>query len=134
MKHATLHFDGSCYPTNPGVKMKSAIILQQNRHIPILKSQVIEHPNSTCNKAEILALIMGLDEALRQGITSLRVFGDSKNTIKYMNPKYKIRKTCPEILRKLISIARAKRDLFKKFSCQWVPREQNQECDKHTRI
>ena len=133
----SLYFDGSCWP-NPGGIGGAGFILRhgfelvEQGHFQINKEP---NPKLSNNVAEYYGLEAGLKSFRRNydGATScvVNVFGDSQLVIKQMNKVYKINdgKLYTEKAKQVRHLVIELRSLGVKLNFQWIPREQNQECD-----
>ena len=81
-----LKFDGSS-KGNPGLAGAGAVIYKNNEEISAIAKFVGLKTN---NQSEYSALIIGLKEALKQGINHLCVLGDSLLVINQVNGIYKV--------------------------------------------
>ena len=87
-----LHFDGCC-KGNPGPSGIGAVIYKNCKEDKVeinVSSRCIG--NKTNNESEYMALIMGLEDALRLNISELCVCGDSLLVINQLNGVYKVNK------------------------------------------
>lgn len=84
----TLFFDG-CSKGNPGRAGAGAVIYNDTGVEVFAESAFVGHA-ATNNEAEYTGLIMGLNEAVKRGITELHVCGDSQLVIRQMQGKYKV--------------------------------------------
>ena len=82
-----LFFDG-CSKGNPGKAGAGAVIYKNDKEIWSQALMVGE--KQTNNYAEYMGLILGLEEAVKQKLTSLTVKGDSLLVIKQMQGSYKV--------------------------------------------
>lgn len=119
-----LHFDGACWP-NPGPSSCAYVLLVGSRRF----AKRVDLGFGTNNTAEYNGIIAGMNEALRQGVTRLEVYGDSKIVIEGVRKMRPWSKGKPH-LEALKADAQA---LVRKFAhgvdLNWVPREQNAEAD-----
>lgn len=114
---AKLYCDGSCRG-NPGDAGIGCLIFLNNKKIEI--SEYIG--KTTNNVAEYTALIRGLEEVLRHGVTEIDIFSDSELLIRHIKGVYKVRN------KKLIPLYNRVRDLlnkFKKYQIFHIYREEN---------
>jgi ribonuclease HI len=81
-----LRFDGGSR-RNPGPSGCGAVIYHNN--IEIWAKYLYLGPNQTNNYAEYSGLILGLEQALKMGITNILVEGDSLLVINQLTSKYK---------------------------------------------
>lgn len=84
----TLFFDG-CSKGNPGRAGAGAVLYNEAGDEVVAVSGFVGHA-ATNNEAEYTGLIMGLNEAIKHGITELHVCGDSQLVIRQMQGKYKV--------------------------------------------
>jgi ribonuclease HI len=84
----TLFFDG-CSKGNPGRAGAGAVIYNAVGAEVFAESAFVG-PAATNNEAEYAGLIMGLNEAVKRGITELHVCGDSQLVIRQMQGKYRV--------------------------------------------
>lgn len=83
----TLFFDG-CSKGNPGKSGAGAVLYKND--IEIWNKIYFVGEKQTNNYAEYMGLIIGLEEAVKQQLTSLTVKGDSLLVIKQMSGLYKV--------------------------------------------
>ena len=83
----TLFFDG-CSKGNPGKAGAGAVIYKNG--IEIWAKAHYVGAKQTNNYAEYMGLLVGLEEAVKQQISTLTVKGDSLLVIKQMRGEYKI--------------------------------------------
>lgn len=83
----TLFFDG-CSKGNPGKSGSGAVIYKNGKEIWAKSLFVGE--KQTNNYAEYMGLIIGLEEAVKMGILTLSVRGDSLLVIKQVKGEYKV--------------------------------------------
>jgi ribonuclease HI len=128
----TVYFDGLCYPKNPGGVAAYGYLILRDKE-PIWKGfgAVGEGRGKTNNVAEyegLLAAARGLND---EGIDEkVEIRGDSELVIKQMKGEYRVnsatsKRYVPQI-KKLIE--------GKEVSFIWVPREQNEEADRLSRV
>jgi len=128
----TVYFDGLCYPRNPcGVAAYGYLVYRDGALIHRGFRVVGEGKGMTNNVAEYEGLMAAAqwlkDEGIREKIV---IKGDSQLVIKQMKGEWKInsatsKKYVPEIRRLLEG---------KDVSISWVPREENEEADKLSRV
>ena len=82
--------------------------------------------SATNNEAEYTGLILGLNEALKQGITELHVCGDSQLVVRQMQGKYKVKS--PNLV-PLHQCATTLASKFSKIEFEHVYRDKNQRAD-----
>jgi ribonuclease HI len=128
----TVYFDGLCYPRNPcGVAAYGYLIYREGEIIHRGFGAVGEGKGMTNNVAEyegLKAAAMWLDD---NGIgEKILIKGDSQLVIKQMKGDWQVnsatsKKYAPEIKQLLKG---------KDVTFQWVPREENEEADKLSRV
>ena len=128
----TIYFDGLCYPKNPGgVAAYGYLAYRDGQLIHRGFRAVGEGRGMTNNVAEYEGLLAAAqwieDEEIDEKIV---IKGDSELVIKQMNGQYRVnsatsKKYVPEIKKLLLG-----RDV----SLAWVPREENEEADKLSRV
>jgi ribonuclease HI len=128
----TIYFDGLCYPKNPGgVAAYGYLVYRDNEPIWRGFGGVGEGRGMTNNVAEYEALMAAAHWLVDEGIEDKIVIkGDSELVIKQMKGQYKVssatsKKYVPEI-KKLLQ--------GKDVTFSWVPREENEEADKLSRM
>jgi ribonuclease HI len=84
----TLFFDG-CSKGNPGRAGAGAVLYNESGDEVFAVSVFVGHA-ATNNEAEYTGLTLGLNEAVKRGITELHVCGDSQLVIRQMQGKYKV--------------------------------------------
>lgn len=84
----SLYFDG-CSKGNPGKAGAGAVIYENN--IEIWSNSKYVGDKKTNNEAEYSGLLLGLEEAVRQNIQELLVYGDSLLVINQVNGVYKVK-------------------------------------------
>ena len=125
---ATLHFDGSALPTNPGHAIGGAVLRLEDGKEERLSLYIGEGSN---NSGEYAGLILGLRRALELGTTHIEVFGDSDLVVKQVSNVWRSNKAHLTIAR---DWTQALLDRFEDWTISWVPREQNTEADALTRF
>ena len=124
-----LYFDGSCLPKNPGGIAGFGWRLCDNHGVEITTDhgEVCRGPGATNNIAEWSAVRNGLRYLKDQKWSGkIEIYGDSQLVINQLLGIYKVRKDtlipyhreCIELLDGL------------DWSAMWIPREQNEECDR----
>lgn len=129
-----LYFDGCCEPKNPGGNGGAGVIIKKDGvTIEQLANYCGNGQNMTNNVAEYQALIDGLKYLSNQNLFNeeIKVFGDSQLVIEQMSGRWKIKKGIYEP--KAIEAAKLKIK-FKNIKFEWIPREQNIECDCLSKI
>ena len=120
----TLFFDG-CSKGNPGRAGAGAVLYDEFKTEVFAESVFAGH-NTTNNEAEYTGLILGLNEALKRGITELHVRGDSQLVIRQMQGKYKV--NSPKLI-PLHQCATTLASKFAKIEFEHVYRDKNQRAD-----
>jgi ribonuclease HI len=133
-----IHFDGSCWP-NPGGLAKYGYTLRGScpeHEVNIRANGLVgEGPEMSNNHAELWALGWGLADVLTLiktvPITSVTVRGDSQVAIRLMSGAYQARPW--KLYWPALKRARKLENLLSKINIpvtyEWIPREENQECD-----
>lgn len=122
-----LYFDG-CSKGNPGHAGIGAVIYSNNEEM-WSGCKFIGH--KTNNESEYSALIFGLEEALKLGISDLLVYGDSLLVINQMTKKYQVKS---ESLYVLNLRANELIKLLKSVSFNHVYRNENKRADELSNI
>jgi ribonuclease HI len=140
MDNFTLFFDGSCGPINPGgVAAYGFVIRRGGQEEPVIAQAGVigSGPGMTNNLAEFAALSEALeyfhDNILHGALAvHLAVYGDSRLVINFMTGYWKPsdgeKPFTPYMLaaKEAVRILRLQRVIV---SFDWIPREQNTECD-----
>ncbi|MGB9808438.1 MAG: ribonuclease HI [Caldanaerobacter sp.] len=125
MKKAIIYFDGACLPRNPGGIATYGFVIKDNGVIVYKEGGVVmEH--GTNNIAEYSALIKALEHAYTLGYDEVFVKGDSQLVINQIKGLYTAKS--PSIIplyRKAIGLLQK----FRKYTVQWIKRDQNTEAD-----
>jgi ribonuclease HI len=116
------YFDGASRG-NPGKAGAGALLINEEGKVVWEASRFLG--DKTNNEAEYMALIMLLKAAKDHGVSSLRVFGDSKLVVSQISRQWKIN------LPHLRLLAREAWDLAEgmDISYNWIPREENKRAD-----
>ena len=116
------YFDGASRG-NPGKAGAGALLINEEGKVVWEASCFLG--DKTNNEAEYMALIMLLKAAKNHGVSSLRVFGDSKLVVSQISRQWKIN------LPHLRLLAREAWDLAEgmDISYNWIPREKNKRAD-----
>lgn len=120
-KRLLINSDGAAVP-NPGPAGIGAVLRNDKGVVVSEISKYIGH--STNNKAEFLALIAGLEEALKLGADRVDLKMDSELIVRQLEGKYRSKE-----LRQLFQQTLNLLSEFKSFTVQHIPREQNKEAD-----
>lgn len=121
---ASVWFDGSCGPRNPGGTAKGGWVIETNDGRRIEGKKVIaEH--STNNVAEFGALIGALNQCSEFGIKVVQIRGDSKLVVETVSRRWRCK------ARHLKPMLDEALNLLRRFewTIKWVPREQNRFAD-----
>ena len=119
----SLYFDG-CSKGNPGPSGIGAVIYKNGDEISTSCENI---GNRTNNESEYCALIIGLEESIKLGITSLCVYGDSLLVINQANKVYKVKN---EHLLVLYDKFRALKCKFKYITFTHIYRTHNKRADQ----
>ena len=119
----SLYFDG-CSKGNPGPSGIGAVIYKNGDEISTSCENI---GNRTNNESEYCALIIGLEESIKLGITSLCVYGDSLLVINQANKVYKVKN---ENLLVLYDKFRALKCKFKYITFTHIYRTHNKRADQ----
>ena len=125
--------DGLCQPVNPGGTACYGYVIKRNRKVVDKNCGVVGiGKDMTNNVAEYMALICALREVKRQGLQNelIIIKSDSTLLVNQMNRKWKAKAPL------LLPLYRLANDLaaLLDYRIEWVPREENQEADRLTRI
>jgi len=120
----TMFFDG-CSKGNPG-RAGAGAVMYNHAGDEVFAESVFAGHNTTNNEAEYTGLILGLNTALKQGITELQVRGDSQLVIRQMQGKYKV--SSPKLI-PLHQCAATLASKFAKIEFDHVYRDKNQRAD-----
>jgi ribonuclease HI len=133
-----LWFDGSCLPTNPGLKTVGGCIIKNEKGECVFKAsvpRVHETPQSN-NYAEYHGLYLGLEWLSAKGgsFESATIRGDSQMVIFQMLGKYRIKdgNMYTAMARKTAKFL-SESGLRPKLEFHWIPREENWEADALTK-
>lgn len=124
-----MFFDGSCEPKNPGgVAGYAWIIFDENdQEIAAGSGEECRGDTATNNIAEWAAVKHGLQYLDEQNwVGQIDIKGDSQLVIYQLIGKYRVKKET------LIPYHKACSDLLAnwKWTAEWIPREQNEKCDR----
>jgi ribonuclease HI len=126
-----LQFDGASEP-NPGPSGSAYVIysppqVQGNELIrEVIQEGYMYIPHATNNEAEYQALILGLSEALKLGITKIQIEGDSNLVIQQVQGNWKVKAAhIVPYKSKASSLLRK----FKESILKHIPREENSDAD-----
>lgn len=124
----SLYFDG-CSKGNPGLAGAGGVIYKND--VEILTYAYFLGNNKTNNEAEYSSLLMGIEEAIKIGIKSLYVYGDSQLVINQVLGKYKINSTK---LKEYYNNINKKISFFDKIIFTHVLRNKNKRADELSNI
>lgn len=116
---ATLYFDGSAEPTNPGICRAGAVLILEDQRQQSFSQLLGIGSNNT---AEYGGLLLGLRAALSYGITSLDIYGDSKLVVNCINDNWGSKQAH---LTLAIESCRLLLGCLDSWSLTWIPREKN---------
>ncbi len=131
MENYLLQFDGASEP-NPGPSGSAYVLFSPPR---LFQSELVREvvqegykyiPHATNNEAEYTALILGLEEALKLGIETIRIEGDSNLVIQQVQHLWKVK--APTLI-PLCAKASSLLLKFKSYTISHIPREENQDAD-----
>jgi ribonuclease HI len=113
---------------NPGKIGIGFVILDSSNEIVYQRGEVIG--TGTNNEAEYFALILLLETALKNGISTMGIFGDSKLVVEQVSGRWKVK---AENLKPFSEVA--KENLKKgHFSVSWVSRDKNKLADSLSKV
>ncbi len=117
----TIYSDGAAIP-NPGPSGIGVVLYDEKGGAVAEISKYIGE--STNNNAEFMALIAGLEEALRLGATAVDLRLDSELLVRQLQGTYRSKKMKQqyEQIRRLLGE-------FESYSVQHIPREKNKKAD-----
>ncbi|MCP5467888.1 MAG: ribonuclease HI family protein [Deltaproteobacteria bacterium] len=110
---------------NPGPAGAGAYLLSEKGEVFAERSKYLGE--TTNNVAEYHSLIMGLEEAIKQGITQLSIKMDSQLVVRQMLGEYRVKQAH---LIPLYQKAQGLLSQLKSFSIEYIPRAQNHEADR----
>ncbi|MEA1959363.1 MAG: ribonuclease HI family protein [Chloroflexota bacterium] len=116
-----INSDGASVP-NPGPAGIGAVLRNEKGEVV---AEICEYIGpSTNNKAEFLALIAGLEEALKLGAEHVDLRMDSELIVRQIEGKYRSKKMKP-LFDQTVNLLSE----FKSYTVRHIPREQNKEAD-----
>ncbi|WP_409349226.1 ribonuclease HI [Saccharolobus sp. A20] len=126
------YFDGLCEPRNPGGISTFGYVIYLDNEV-IRGFGLASKPfskDSTNNVAEYMGLICLMDKMISLKLDSPIIRGDSQLVIRQMNGEYKVK------AKRIIPLYERAIQLKEKLNAklEWVPREQNKEADRLSRI
>lgn len=122
-----MYFDGSAEPTNPGAATGGAYLEVEDGRV-LTYSQFLGKGSN--NSAEYGGLILGSLNALKEGITHIQIYGDSKLVVNCVNGAWRSKQAH---LTLHIQQARMILDNFEEWKLIWIPREKNL-ADPYSRV
>ena len=125
-KKLIIYTDGGAR-NNPGPAGIGAVIFDAKNLTKPLYLHKKYISETTNNQAEYKAVVLGLEEAKKLGVTEVEVRLDSELVCKQINGQYKLKN--PDFQDSFIKIFNL-RQSFKKIIFKHVPREQNKLADK----
>jgi len=126
---ATLHTDGGARG-NPGPAGIGAVLKISSSSADKGEEQLLFKKyigSNTNNQAEYMALLLGLEEAHKAGVTEIECYLDSELVVKQLKREYKVKDGGLAIL--FVKVWNKMND-FKKVSFHHIRREQNTLADK----
>lgn len=111
---------------NPGISGSGAVLYDESQ-VEIDRIGKFTGRHQTNNFAEYTSLIIGMEMALKQEITHLAVFMDSKLVIEQMKGNWKVKNAN---IRPLFEKAKDLEPQFIKVLFQYIPREKNTVADE----
>jgi ribonuclease HI len=133
MEKITVHFDGSCEPTNPGGNMGfGATIKNVSGHLHRQNEFISASPKNSNNVAEYLAVCIGLQWLVDNGFEhhEIEICGDSMLVINQLAGTWRVK---GGLYYDAYKRAETLRDKFTNISFKWIPRDQNAEADQLSR-
>ncbi len=120
---AVLWVDGAARG-NPGQAGAGFVLKKNGRRLFSIGEYLGEATN---NEAEYKALILGMTEAKRRGLTQLEIFSDSELIVRQMRGEYRVKSPG---LQELYFKAVKSLGAFRRVAFNHVLREENKEADK----
>jgi len=124
----SLYFDG-CSKGNPGLAGAGGVIYQNDKEISTYSNFLGD--NKTNNEAEYSSLLIGIEEAIKLGIKSLYVYGDSQLVINQILGKYSINNIK---LKQFYDNIKKKISFFDKIIFTHILRNKNKRADELSNI
>ena len=124
-KRLTIYSDGASRG-NPGPAAIGVVVLDETGRVVTKLSKAIGR--TTNNRAEFLALIAGLKEALRLGAECVDLKLDSQLIVRQLKGEYRSKELKP-LHKQTLQLLRR----FKSYSIEHIPREQNKAADALSR-
>ena len=127
-----LYFDGSCTKNPGGIAGFSWRILDDcDVEIAQNNGEACRGPSATNNIGEWHAVLDGLKFLAENNFTGqVEILGDSQLVVCQLSGSYKVRKET------LIPYHNESKKILEtmNWSAEWIPREQNEECDKRSKV
>ena len=126
-----IYCDGACEPVNPGGVGTWGFIAYQEGEV-LYKSYglVGKGEGQTNNRAEYHAVLHALRWAYQKGLAQVDVYTDSRLVVQQIKGEWRVRS---ESLQPLwIKCQKAKDHV--NYSVNWIPREQNEEADRLSKV
>jgi ribonuclease HI len=130
---AKVNFDGLCEPKNPGGIATYAYVIKIDNQV-LQGYGLAEKPwskDSTNNVAEYMGAYCAIRKLIQLGITKAIFYGDSQLIIRQLSGEYRIKS--PRLKRIYDKIQESLKN-FEHIEFKWIPREENTEADRLTRI
>ncbi len=124
-KRLTIYSDGASRG-NPGPAAIGVVVLDETGRVVTKLSKAIGR--TTNNRAEFLALIAGLKEALRLDAERVDLKLDSQLIVRQLKGEYRSKELKP-LHKQTLQLLRR----FKSYSIEHIPREQNKAADALSR-
>lgn len=119
MKRIIIYCDGAARG-NPGPAGAGALILGEDGSVVFELSKYLGE--TTNNQAEYQALILALEEAMKQDAEEIQVYSDSELMVRQIKGQYRVKNGG---LKELFKIVLRKLQTFKKYNIDYLPREKN---------
>jgi ribonuclease HI len=129
----TVHFDGSCFPVNPGGRCGGGAVIRDlatGEKYEISDEYIPEPGWTTSNNAgEHYGLLIALQFllVLRKNKEQIEVFGDSQMIINQASRYWRIKPT--SIYYPVGALVLNALQAFPDIRFHWIPREENEEAD-----
>lgn len=118
----TIYTDGASR-NNPGEAGAGVFIMQDGEPVARIARYL---GTATNNVAEYTAAIIGLEHAVKLGVSRVKLFADSELLVKQLNGQYRVKN---EGLKPLYSRAKELIAKIGSVEVQYIPRAQNSEAD-----
>jgi ribonuclease HI/GNAT superfamily N-acetyltransferase len=110
---------------NPGPAAIGVVIQDENGHV--LDTISLCLGRATNNQAEYRAIIAGLEQALKLGVTEVELRSDSELVVRQLSGEYRVKNALlAPLFKKTEDLCRG----FSSFKAGYIPREKNAEADK----